>query len=73
MITPNTPARQGARRERSPFAFDPDFKAETAYVVIGIAVWIGLLVTGRLVWAVAWFMATLFMFGIWRIGRGEFK
>lgn len=66
--TKNTP-----RRERSPFAFDRDFKLETAYVLLGIAVWIGLIVTGRLVWAVAWFMATLVSFGIWRIGRGEFK
>lgn len=36
-------------------------------------VWIGMMVTDRLVWAVAWFMATLFMFGVWRIGRAEFK
>jgi len=60
------------RRERSPFALDRDFKLETAYLLLGIAVWIGLLVTGRLVWAVAWFMAGLVSFGIWRIGRSEF-
>ena len=42
-------------------------------MVLGIAVWIGLMVTGRLLWAVAWFMATLFMFGVWRIGRADFK
>jgi hypothetical protein len=68
-----TPTRSGPRRERSPFALDRDFKAQTAYVVTGIAVWIGLIVTGRLVWAVAWFMATLFMFGVWRIGRTQFE
>jgi hypothetical protein len=67
-----TPTRDGPRRERSPFSLDRDFKAETAYVVIGIGVWIGLMVTDHLLWAVAWFMATLFMFGIWRIGRADF-
>jgi hypothetical protein len=72
-VDTTTPTRSGPRRERSPFALDRDFKAQTAYVVIGVAVWIGLIVTGRLEWAVAWFMATLFMFGIWRIGRTEFK
>jgi hypothetical protein len=72
-VSTATPTPSRPPRERSPFAFDPDFKAETAYVVIGVAVWIGLLVTGHLMAAVAWFMATLFMFGIWRIGRSEFK
>jgi hypothetical protein len=72
-VSTTTPTRDGPRRERSPFALDGDFKAETAYVVISIAVWIVLMVTDRLVWAVAWFMVTLFMFGIWRIGRAQFK
>jgi hypothetical protein len=72
-VNTTTPTRSGPRRERSPFALDRDFKAETAYVVIGIAVWIGLMVTDHLPWAVAWFMATLVMFAIWRIGRAQFK
>jgi hypothetical protein len=72
-MTPTIPSRNDPRRERSPFSFDRDFKAETAYVVASIAIWIGLIVTGRLLWAVAWFMATLFMCGVWRIGRAQFK
>lgn len=63
----------GPRRERSPFSLDRDFKAEMAYVVVSVAVLIAFLVSARLVWAVAWFMGTLFMFGIWRIARGQFK
>lgn len=61
------------RRERSPFSLDRDFKAEMGYLVLSISVWIALVVTDRWLWAVAWFMATLLMFGIWRIGRSEFK
>lgn len=72
MDTTNNP-RGGARRERSPFSLERDFKAEMAYLVLSVAVWIGLIVSGRFIWAAAWFMATLFMFGIWRIGRGQFK
>jgi hypothetical protein len=66
-------ARHGARPERSPFSLERDFKAEMAYIVLSIGVWIGLVVTDRWLAAVAWFMATLFMFGIWRIGRARFQ
>jgi hypothetical protein len=70
-----TTANPGQRdpKQPSPFSLDRDFKAETAYVVLSIAVWIGLIVTARLAWAVAWFMVTFFMFGVWRIGRARFK
>ena len=67
------PIQRSPQRQRSPFALDRDLKAEMAYVVIAISVTIGLVVTARVTWAVAWFMATLFMFGIWRIARGQFK
>ena len=66
-------ARRGARGERSPFSLERDFKAEMAYIVLSIGVWIALVMTDHWLWAVAWFMATLFMFGIWRIGRAQFK
>lgn len=67
------PTSQGPRREGSPFALDRDFKAEMAYVVVSVAVLIAFLVSAHLVWAVAWFMLTLFTFGIWRTARGQFK
>lgn len=72
MKTANSTQR-AARAERSPFALDRDFKAEMGYLVIGVAAVIGLMVTRQLTWAVAFLMASLVLFGIWRIGRGEFE
>jgi hypothetical protein len=65
--------QRAARAERSPFALDPDFKAEMGYLVLGVAALIGLMVTRQLMWAVAFLMASLVLFGIWRIGRGKFE
>ncbi len=50
-----------------------DLVAEFTYLVVVMAVWIVLLMTGQLLGAVVWFMFTFFMFGIWRIARGHFR
>lgn len=60
-------------REPDPTAVDRWIKAEMGYLVVSVAVLIVLLFSARLIWAVIWFMATLFMFGIWRIAKGQFK
>lgn len=65
--------QQLAKRPPGPFALERDFKAEMAYVVVSVATFIALTVSGRYEWAVAWFMATFFMFGVWRISRGRFR
>ena len=67
------PIERKPRQERGPFTLNPDFKAEMAYVVIALAVTIGLVVTARLTWAVAWAMVTFFAFGVWRIARTRFR
>lgn len=64
--------RKSASSEH-PFALERDFKAEMAYVVVAVAVCIALTTAGRVDWAVMWFMVTLFMFGLWRIARGQFR
>jgi len=61
------------RDEQTPRALDRDQKAELAYVLAAVAVFIALTVSGQYVWGVAWFMATFFSFGVWRIARAQFR
>ena len=65
--------QQLAKRPLGPFALERDFKAEMTYVVISVATFIALTVSGRHAWAVQWLMATFFMFGVWRIARSRFR
>lgn len=55
-----------------PFALERDVKVELGYVVLSVAACIALIVAGQLQWAVITFMTTFFMFGIWRIAKGQF-
>jgi hypothetical protein len=59
--------------EQSPRVRDRDQKLELAYVLAAVAVFIALTVSGLYVWGVAWFMATFFAFGVWRVARGQFR
>lgn len=71
-ISTGTSSASGDKPE-SPLSIDRDVKAELLYLVVSIGVWMGLMFAEQRVWAVAWFMATFFMFGIWRIARGRFE
>lgn len=50
-----------------------DIKLELAYVAAAVGGTLGLLVMGHFFLAVALFLVTLLMFGIWRIGRGRLR
>lgn len=58
---------------QSPRAVDRDQKLELAYVLAAVVVFIALTVSASYVWAVAWFMASFFAFGVWRVARGRFR
>jgi len=61
------------KKRLSPDAVDRDIKVELAYVFVSVATFIGLAVSGLILWAVLWLMATFFMFGVWRTGRTTFR
>lgn len=49
-----------------------DMKIEMAAVLVGVAIFVGMLFFDAYTLSVLWLMAALFAFGIWRIGKAQF-
>jgi putative oxidoreductase len=69
-----------ARGELDPSPDPPEVRrdyrdsiAVLSLVAAGVTVTIGLIAAGEPVWASAWFIAIVMMFGVWRVGRARFE
>jgi hypothetical protein len=61
------------RRERDPKDVGRDLKLEMGAVIAAGAIFIVLMFMESYRFGVMWLMAALFAFGIWRIGKANFR